>query len=210
MKGFVISLILHLSVLFAAFFQWPTGDAMATDPETEVKLFVPADASTEESPPPERKGQGEPVPRVSAAPKPQRKPKLELSTVQLTIEDDIHGDMPVVLKRYSGKIVILNSATNAIQQAYWAVNAKPAPGITIADGLAIFLSDPTFWPDVMALVDSGKSDIVVCALFPPDFAQALVSAIQRKAAEQGIVDIKGAIFAFSSHEASGIVVRKVV
>jgi hypothetical protein len=208
MKGFATSLGLHLAVLFALFFQWPAAHAPATAPRSAVKLFIPADAATEKSTPPKRKD-----PRTAIAPQradlnPQNKNKLDLATLQLTIEDDIHGEMVVVLKRYRGKIVVLDPGTRTVQQAFWASTAKPVPGIAVTDGLAILLGDPAYWPEVVAL-EGGRTDVAVCALFPRDFADALAAAIQKKATELGVVDIKAATIAFSSRQPAGIVVSHV-
>jgi hypothetical protein len=209
MKGYIISFSLHLALLFALFFQWPVAPGPATVPPAAVKLFVPADAAGEKPPPPQRKTPGPAVPQQRPTPKPERNARLDLATVQITIEDDNHGEMILVLKRYGGKIVVLDPATRAVQQAFSATSATPVSGVAVTDGLAIVLGDPTFWPDVVALVDQGKDDAAICALFPPDFADALGAAIQKKAAELGVTEIKTATVAFSASQRSGIVIRYV-
>src|SRR2546430_546791 len=135
MKGYAISLGLHLVVLFALFFQWPVAPRPATVTPAAVKLFVPADAAGEKSPPPKTKTPGPTIPQQRATPKPQSKAKLDLAMVQLTIEDDIHGEMILVLKRYGGKIVILDPVTRAVQQAFSASTAQPVSGVAVVDGL---------------------------------------------------------------------------
>jgi hypothetical protein len=208
MKGFAISLGLHLAVLFAIFFQWPAAHAPAAAPRSAVKLFIPADAATEKSSPPKTND-----PRPAVAPQradlnAQIKKKLDLATLQLTIEDDIHGEMVVVLKRYHGKFVILDPGTRDVQQAFWAANAEPVAGVAVTDGLAILLGDQDYWPSVVAL-EGGRRNAAVCALFPPDFADALGAAIQKKAAAMGVMDIKAATVAFSASQPSGVVIRHV-
>jgi hypothetical protein len=210
MKGFAISLGLHLVLLFALFLQWPAAPAPATALRTAVKLFVAKDPATEKSTPPKRKDPRTAIATQRADLNAQSKKKLDLATLQLTIEDDIAGEMVVVLKQYRGKVLILDPETRAVQHAFWASNARPVSGVAITDGLAILLGDPAYWPDVVALERQGQVDSAVCALFPPDFADALGAAIQKKATELGVVDIKGATFAFSSHERSGISVRRVI
>jgi len=209
MKGFAISLGLHLGVLFALVYQWPAAPAAATVPPTAVKLFVPADAAPEKAVPPQRNQRPAVAPQRQN-PSPQNKTRLDLATIQLTIEDDFHGEMIVVLKRYHGKFAIIDPRTRVVQAAFWASTAKPVSGVAVTDNLAILLGGPAYWPEVAALEGGGEADTAVCALFPPDFTDALGAAIQKKAAEQGVVDIKGATFAFSSHESSGIMVRRVV
>jgi len=208
MKGFATSLGLHLAVLFALFFQWPAAPATATAPRSTVKLFIPEDAATEKSTPPKRKDSFAAIAPQRAVLNAQNRKKLDLATVQLTIEDDIHGEMVVVLRRYRGKLLILDPETRAVQQAFWASTAKPVSGVAVTDGLAILLGDPAYWPAVVALA-GVRADATVCALFPPDFAEALAGAIQTKATELGVVDIKAATITFSSKQASGVVVSHV-
>lgn len=209
MRGFAISLGLHLAVLFMLFFQWPVAPAPATVPPAAVKLFVPADAAAEKSPPPQPKTPGPAIAQQRATPKPQSKAKLDLAMVQLSIEDDIHGEMILVLKRYGGKIVILDPATRAVQQAFSASTAQPVSGVAVADGLAILVDDPAYLPDIVALVDHTKPDAAVCALFPPNFVDALGEAIQKKAAELRLTEIKAATVAFSASQRSGVLIRRV-
>jgi hypothetical protein len=209
MRGFAISLVLHLAVLFALFFQWPAAPATATAPPAAVKLFVPADAAGEKSPPPQRKTPGPAMPQQHAAPKPRTKARLDLAMVQITIEDDIHGEMILVLKRYGGKIVVLDPATRAIQQAFSASTAMPVSGVAVTDGLAILVDDPAYLPAIVPLIDHTKPDAAVCALFPPDFADALGAAIQEKAAELRVKEIKAATVAFSARQRSGVLIRRV-
>jgi phosphoribosylformylglycinamidine (FGAM) synthase PurS component len=209
MKGFAISLGLHLAVLFMLFFQWPVAPAPATVPPAAVKLFVPADAVAEKSPPPQRKTPAPAMPQQHAAPKPRNKAKLDLAMVQITIENDIHGEMILVLKRYGGKIVVLDPATRAVQQAFSASTAKPVSGVAVTDGLAILLGDPAYWPDVIAMVNHAGADATVCALFPPDFVDALGTAIRKKATELGVTDIKAVTVAFSAGQRSGVLIRHI-
>jgi len=207
MKGFAISLGLHLAVLFALFFQWPAAPAPATVPPAAVKLFVPADAAGQKSPT-QRKTPGPAIPQQRATPKPQSKGRLDLAMVQLTIEDDTRGEMIVVLKRYGGKIVILDPATRAVQVAFSVTTAMPVSGVAVTDGLAILVDDPNYLPDIVTLIDHTK-DAAVCALFPPDFAEVLGTAIQKKASELGVTEIKSATVAFSASQPSGVLIRHV-
>jgi hypothetical protein len=209
MKGFAISLGLHLAVLFALFCQWPAAPAPATVPRTAVKLFIPADAIAENAPPPKRRDARPSIAPQHLNPAPQSKAKLDLAALQLTVEDDVHGEMIVVLKRYRGKIVIFDPGTRAVKQAFWASTATPVSGVAVTEGLAILLGDPAYWPEVVTLEGADRADAAVCALFPLDFADALGAAIQKKATATGVVDIKTATVAFSASEPSGIVIRHV-
>lgn len=209
MKGYAISLGLHLAALFALFFQWPVAPPPATVQPAVVKLFVPADAAGQKSPPPQKKTPGPAIPKQHAVPKPRSTARLDLTMVQLIIEDDVHGEMILVLKRYRGKIVILDPTTRAVQQAFSAVTTTPVASVAVNDGLAILVDDPAYLPDVVALVDHTRPDAAVCALFPPNFADVLGAAIQKKAAELGVTEIKSATVAFSANERSGVLVRHV-
>jgi hypothetical protein len=64
-------------------------------------------------------------------------------------------------------------------------------------------------PEVMALEHQYRTDSVISALFPPDFADALSRATQRKATELGVQDVRGATVRFSAVERSGILIRRV-
>src|SRR5262249_20878655 len=99
MKGFVVSLGLHIAVLFAMFFQWPAASAPATAPRAVVKLFVPTDLMAQKKSPPPPKGNkpGLSIPRERPS-STEGKPKLDIAGLHLSIEDDIGGDMIVVLK----------------------------------------------------------------------------------------------------------------
>jgi len=207
MKGFAISLGLHLAVLFALFFQWPAAPAPATVPPAAVKLFVPADVAGQKSPT-QRKTPDPAIPQQRATPKPQSKGRLDLAMVQLTIEDDTRGEMIVVLKRYGGNIVILDPATRAVQVAFSVTTAMPVSGVAVTDGLAILVDDPNYLPEIVTLIDHTK-DAAVCALFPPDFAEVLGAAIQKKASELGVTEIKSATVAFSASQPSGVLIRHV-
>jgi hypothetical protein len=152
---------------------------------------------------------GPTIPQQHMSPKPKSKASLDLAMVQLTIEDDTHGEMILVLKRYRGKIIIIDPATRSVRQAFSATTATPETGVAVADGFAILVDDPAYLPGIVALIDHTKPDGAVCALFPPDFADALGSAILQKASEFGITKIRVATVAFSSSRPSGLLIRSV-
>ena len=111
----------------------------------------------------------------------------------------------IVLKRYSGKILFVNSGTRTLEKAFWASTGKPATGITMADGLVILIGQPEYWPK--RLLSSLRPGGLYYLCARPSFSDILSAAIQKRTAELGVVQLSGATFAFSAPERPGIIIR---
>jgi hypothetical protein len=178
------------------------------DPVNPVRLFFPADEGIKRSSQPHTKRNLSPG-RLLAKSSARAKKKLDLAGIDLAIQDDTERQVILVLKQYHGKIIIVDPGTLKVRDAFWVANGEPISGIAITDGLAVLLVKPDWWPEVAALKHGEHDESMVCALFPPDFSDALGSAIQKKAVELGVANIRRATISFAVGQQSGVIVRHV-
>jgi hypothetical protein len=212
MRGlaFTVSAGLHSALAFLLFFQWSTPPRSATiapAPVNPVKLFFPGDdagACAQKH----KNGGGNPGPQPTR-PKAHLKRTLDLACIELTILDDTDRQMIPVLRRYHGKIVIVDSGSLTVREAFWVSNGAPVSGVALADGLPVILGKPEWWPEVATLEHDKQGGILVCALFPPDFSGALTNAIEEKARHLGVSLVRRATVSFATSERSGIIVHRV-
>jgi hypothetical protein len=204
--GFAISAAIHAAFAFALFYQAPPASRPEA-PRNAVKLFLPARRDVENSSAAEPM-RNSPDFRLDRTARKSPKPKLDLAAVDLTIEDDTGRNMILVLKRYGGKIVVIDPATRAVEQAFWASNGNPVRGVSIAGGLPIILHQPEWWPETAGLKDRVPGDAWICALFPPDFIAVMGDAIQKRAAELGVADVHRATLSFTSSR-PGLIIHEV-